>query len=564
MKNFCKQWLVIILIIAALSISHQSLHAKNQEKNTAAHPLVQSQIVPQILGGEEANPMAWPWQVAIITKDSRLLSSQKDVQQAIQPICGATLIHDEWVLTAAHCVYDANTGTTTPAHQLAVVGGVFNLRTPEASMQQVDVSRIIMHPSYDIESNRNDIALLQLTQPLQGLARQSIPIRPIELVGAGIGTLEGVTGVVTGWGDLYQSAAEAEQNNDVLIPDTLHQVSIPILRNSLCEQWYDQSDGEADWISSGMFCAGAELGNVGPCYGDSGGPLVVHDSGRWKLAGIVSWGSIVCADVRQPGVFTRVSSYVGWILAQGVPIATPQPVRPAAVSFVYLPHVSRQVISTITGQVIVDDEPERNAIVGLYYDTGIPVDIEQTNVDGTYRFEDVQSLSSEASYYIEYTNPTQKVGRLQYWQSAPITDFVRGKQLALEPINIADIIHVQPEDDLSLSFPITFTWQQRQVMGTDKETGSETYRVRVYEIDEQGKVVRQALSSLVSYDETATTRSHGMRGFGEESGFMTDVDYLWHIIIENEDGSNGQSLARRKIRFIGSLVNPPEEDGEIQ
>ena len=150
---------------------------------------------------------------------------------------------------------------------------------------------------------------------------------------------------------------------------------------------------------------------------------------------------------------------------------------------------------------------------------------------------------------------------MQYWQSAPITDFVRGKQLALEPINIADIIHVQPEDDLSLSFPITFTWQQRRVVGTDNETGGEAYRVRVYEVDEQGRVVRQALSSLVSYDDTATIRSHGMRGFGEDSGFVADVDYLWHIIIENMDGSKGQSLIRRKIRFTGSLVNPPDEDG---
>jgi len=47
--------------------------------------------------------------------------------------------------------------------------------------------------------------------------------------------------------------------------------------------------------------------------GDSGGPLVCQDEGRWKLYGIVSWGSRVCADERKPTVYARAAAYVGWI-----------------------------------------------------------------------------------------------------------------------------------------------------------------------------------------------------------------------------------------------------------
>lgn len=50
--------------------------------------------------------------------------------------------------------------------------------------------------------------------------------------------------------------------------------------------------------------------------GDSGGPLVRKDSrtGRYILLGLVSFGPRTCGIPSFPGVYSRTSSYLNWIL----------------------------------------------------------------------------------------------------------------------------------------------------------------------------------------------------------------------------------------------------------
>jgi secreted trypsin-like serine protease len=48
----------------------------------------------KIVGGEETVPNEFPWQALIVVE----IANNED------KICGGSLINDQWILTAAHCL----------------------------------------------------------------------------------------------------------------------------------------------------------------------------------------------------------------------------------------------------------------------------------------------------------------------------------------------------------------------------------------------------------------------------------------------------------------------------
>ncbi|XP_042329708.1 serine protease 27-like [Sceloporus undulatus] len=241
---------------------------------------------PRIVGGQASSDGAWPWQVSVL--------------QSGYHICGGSLIDKEWVLSAAHCFYDA----LFPG-QYNLVFGAYQLLNLSNNVDITYVRNIILHPAYNGKAgSRGDIALIQLLSPVNFTNN----ILPVCLPESSANFYTNNNCWVTGWGHI-QSGVALEK------PWTLQEVNVPLINQGICNILYNSAPVEhMTWnpIKPDMFCAGYAEGGKDSCQGDSGGPLVCKVQEGWTQAGIVSWG-IGCGQRYHPGVYTSVSYYANWI-----------------------------------------------------------------------------------------------------------------------------------------------------------------------------------------------------------------------------------------------------------
>ncbi|KAI4824576.1 hypothetical protein KUCAC02_013079 [Chaenocephalus aceratus] len=198
-------------------------------------------VVSRVVGGEDVRPNSWPWQISL----------QYNRQGEWRHTCGGTLISDQWVLTAAHCI--------SSGREYRVAMGKHNLIETEQSAVFMGTSNIIVHEKWNPFFIR-------------------IYIYFIHAGGR--------------------------------IADILQQALLPVVDHATCTK----SDWWGAQVKETMVCAGGD-GVVSGCNGDSGGPLNCRRTdGEWEVQGIVSFGSgLSCNFPKKPTVFTRVSSYIDWI-----------------------------------------------------------------------------------------------------------------------------------------------------------------------------------------------------------------------------------------------------------
>ncbi|XP_060537033.1 protein masquerade isoform X2 [Cylas formicarius] len=237
----------------------------------------------KVVGGEDGEQGEWCWQVALINSLNQYL-------------CGAALIGTQWVLTAAHCV----TNIVRSGDAIYVRVGDHDLTRKYGSpgAQTLRVATTYIHHNHNSQTLDNDIALLKLhgqAELKEGVCLVCLPAR-------GVSHAAGKRCTVTGYGYMGEAGP---------IPLRVREAEIPIVSDAECIRKVNAVTEKIFILPASSFCAGGEEGNDA-CQGDGGGPLVCQDDGFYELAGLVSWG-FGCGRQDVPGVYVKVSSFIGWI-----------------------------------------------------------------------------------------------------------------------------------------------------------------------------------------------------------------------------------------------------------
>lgn len=248
-------------------------------------------VVPLIVQGWQ--PMTqFPWHVT-------LLKLQKNWQIA----CGASIISEYIILTAAHCVWDTN------VESIRIGFGEWSDDQQKFNFS-IGIRRKFVHPLYlDYEGHFTaDIALLVLRKPVK-FTRILAPICiDWELEDMSSHVKPTTIGYIMGLG-------RTEHNKTA---DKIQVIAVPVITNTQCIS--NVRDDFKKHVTPTIFCGGWRNGSS-VCNGDSGGGVVflMENRKRYVLQGIVSLSPMggsgfefVC-DPMSYMVFTKVKLFINWI-----------------------------------------------------------------------------------------------------------------------------------------------------------------------------------------------------------------------------------------------------------
>ncbi|CAG2115166.1 unnamed protein product, partial [Medioppia subpectinata] len=196
------QTLSVVLTVVLLYLSGQASGVWRQRCG-------KSQTGTRIIGGETAVNGKWPWMAHI----------EFCPDQGRCYNCGGSLISDQWILTAAHCVIDKKGAII---NKITANFSNYDFTYDEWNVNTFQVKQPIVHWLYK-NYTLDDIALLELSEPLD---LNGMGIEPICLPPADLPRPVGTQCVATGWGDTI--------GNIISPSKTLQQVTLPIANADLC------------------------------------------------------------------------------------------------------------------------------------------------------------------------------------------------------------------------------------------------------------------------------------------------------------------------------------------
>ncbi|KAJ1718787.1 hypothetical protein LPJ53_006312, partial [Coemansia erecta] len=265
----------------------------------------------RIIGGSAAPTGEFPFAVHLFKDDS--------------PYCGGTLIDTEWVVTAAHCVAGAASGSDGAGSFTVNSASSYKIGygSNSASLgDYVEVESITVNAGFDPVWYTSDIALLKIKSNTDLVAKTQVAAISDASIGAGQSVIN------VGWGQT--------SNDNTNQASTLMYAGLVTADDDTCKQ------GAGDWNGQNgryVCTAYSTAPGIGNCFADSGGPLLLNTNSGYTLLGLVSFDVNVkdpsntkCAQEGNISYFTRISSYLSFIssttgISQSVLVGNATPVR---------------------------------------------------------------------------------------------------------------------------------------------------------------------------------------------------------------------------------------------
>jgi len=283
-----------VLIILLVTAVQSEVHPDNA--GNKCYCGVPNEGSNRIINGEMAEEGEFPWEVKLYSKE---FGDGKE----ILAICGGSLVSDQHVITASHCIREG--------YEYGVLMGTNKL--PELNTliwsDLVKVQNITRHPeipdSWDHQPD-NDIAILYLGQLIDLSCNPHV--KPLCLPKY-LTDLTGKSAIVAGWGKLNTRDRQGSKDLMKLRVD---------INGGQCHK---------NITCNSCLCTDTEEKGSSPCHGDSGSPMFTKDSfnnGAATLVGVVHGGGgevdgvYDCAAPGFPSKYADVQHHMatGWLTDQ--------------------------------------------------------------------------------------------------------------------------------------------------------------------------------------------------------------------------------------------------------